>query len=125
MPQEMLSKDRIYVKDLVDVITFFLDHGYEQYGMFNVGTGSSTSWEDVVRIIGYATGKDIETQWMDMPDDIKQTYQYKTKADISNLQSVGYTNKFMNLEEGILDYWTNHWQEHPDILKGYWGNQNK
>ena len=36
----------------------------------------------------------------------------------------GYTSKFRTLEEGILDYWTSHWQNHPDVLKGYWGNQS-
>ena len=43
-----------------------------------------------------------------MPKEIKNQYQYITKADMKNLLKYGYKDTFYTLEEGIKDYIDNY-----------------
>ena len=52
--------------------------------------------------------KNMNIKYIDMPNEIKNQYQYKTKAEIKNLIDAGYNNNFLSLEEGIKDYVHNH-----------------
>jgi nucleoside-diphosphate-sugar epimerase len=50
----------------------------------------------------------IEIEFIDMPDDIKDKYQYFTQANINKLRSIGYTKPFYTFEEAIDDYIKNY-----------------
>lgn len=98
------KRDFIYVKDVVDVIMFFVNHP-EKKGIYNVGTGKARSFNDLVFSVFKCLGLPPSIEYVDMPAEIdREKYQYFTQADISKLRKAGYTRKFTELEEGVADY---------------------
>ncbi len=96
-------RDFIYVKDAVEIVTFFVDHASIN-GIFNVGTGRSETWNDLAQGLFKAAAKSLSVEYIDMPEELKSRYQYFTQADIFKLRQAGYQNQLMNLEQGIGDY---------------------
>lgn len=97
------KRDFVYVEDICDVISFFLEHG-EISGIFNVGTGKARTFLDLGYAIFSALEKEPKIIFKEMPDDIKKHYQYFTEADLCNLRALGYTKEFTSLEEGVKKY---------------------
>ena len=95
-------RDFIYVKDLVDVNLWFLEHP-DVTGIFNVGTGHSESFNAVATAVmaWYQRGK---IEYIPFPDHLKGHYQRFTEADISLLRSVGYSGEFKTVAEGVKAY---------------------
>ena len=97
------KRDFIYVKDAVNVVMFFFDH-HEVNGIFNVGTGAARTWNDLAHAIFKAVGKPAKIEYIEMPEILRDKYQYFTQADMSKLRRVGYKNQFTTLEDAVLDY---------------------
>jgi ADP-L-glycero-D-manno-heptose 6-epimerase len=102
-------RDFIYVKDVIDVI-FWLTENTPKSGIYNVGSGRARSFSSLVDAVCSTIDSDdkIEIEFIDMPEDIKDKYQYFTQANINKLRSVGYTKPFFSLEEAIDDYIQNY-----------------
>jgi ADP-L-glycero-D-manno-heptose 6-epimerase len=49
--------------------------------------------------------------FIDMPEDIRDKYQYFTEADMHKLRAAGYTKEFYSLEKGVDDYVRNYLRE--------------
>jgi len=100
-------RDFIYVKDLLSVC-YWLMENQPASGIYNLGTGKARSFEDLVKAT-YA-GLDLEPviQYIDMPEDIRDKYQYFTEANMSKLKNAGYVQEFWSLEKGIGDYVRNY-----------------
>lgn len=96
-------RDFVYVFDVVSVILFFLEHSNIS-GIFNVGTGAANSYNKIAELVFHELKKEKNICYVDMPDAIKNGYQYYTKASIMKLREVGYTRRFMSIEEGVHDY---------------------
>ena len=47
-------------------------------------------------------------EFIDMPEDIRDKYQYFTEASMQKLRDAGYANDFYSLEEGVEDYVRNY-----------------
>jgi ADP-L-glycero-D-manno-heptose 6-epimerase len=94
-------RDFVYIDDVVDVNMFFLDHP-EISGIFNVGTGKARSFLDIAKTIQKKM-KCLIT-YRPFPESLVGKYQMFTEADMTKLQSVGYTNAPVELEDGICDY---------------------
>lgn len=101
------KRDFIYIKDVMRVILFFLEHG-KISGIFNVGTGKARTFLDLANALFSAINLTPEVKFIDMPSGIKDKYQYFTQADISFLGKIGYSKKFTELEEGVRDYVQNY-----------------
>jgi ADP-L-glycero-D-manno-heptose 6-epimerase len=73
-------------------------------GLYNLGTGEARSFTDLVKST-YA-GLDLapNIEFIDMPMDIRETYQYFTEASMEKLKAAGYKTGFTSLEEGVQDY---------------------
>ena len=99
-------RDFIYVKDVVDVLLFFMKEDVP-CGIYNLGTGMARTFNDLVRSVFNAMGKEEHIVYIDTPEDIRDTYQYFTEAEMEKLRSAGYDQPFHSLEEGIQDYVTN------------------
>jgi ADP-L-glycero-D-manno-heptose 6-epimerase len=97
------SRDFIYVKDLTDVLLFFLEK-HPANAIYNLGTGKARTFLDLARGTFRAMDLEPNISFIDTPADIRDTYQYFTEADMSKLRSAGYTEPFFGLEEGIEDY---------------------
>nr|CAX68904.1 ADP-L-glycero-D-manno-heptose-6-epimerase [uncultured bacterium] len=97
------KRDFVYVKDVVDVIMFFMDH-VKVNGIFNVGTGKARTWNDLARALFSAVDKSPVIQYVEMPESLRPRYQYFTEADMSSLFAAGYDKNFRSLEDAIVDY---------------------
>ena len=97
------KRDFIYVKDCIKVLLWFLKNPNKS-GIFNVGTGVSRTFLDLVSNVYKEMNRNININFIEMPENIRDKYQYETIAMMSNLRSIGYKNKFCSLEEGIKDY---------------------
>ncbi|MBC7849012.1 MAG: ADP-glyceromanno-heptose 6-epimerase [Chitinophagaceae bacterium] len=77
-------------------------------GLYNLGTGQARTFEDLVR----ATFKGVDTEpkieFIDMPEDIRDKYQYFTEARMDKLREAGYPHAFYSLEDGVVDYVRNY-----------------
>jgi ADP-L-glycero-D-manno-heptose 6-epimerase len=100
-------RDFIYVKDVVKVCAWFLDE-HPASGLYNLGTGRARSFYDLVRATFAGLGLEPDIRFIDMPEDIRDKYQYFTEADMQKLIHAGYKDHFYSLEEGIGDYVRNY-----------------
>ena len=100
-------RDFVYVKDVVDVIVWLLQHP-EVSGLFNVGTGEARSFYDLAKATWNAMGMEEKIEFVEMPESIRDRYQYFTQADMHKLREAGYTKPMTSLEEGVADYVQNY-----------------
>jgi ADP-L-glycero-D-manno-heptose 6-epimerase len=96
-------RDFIYVQDIVDLIVYFLDASPPS-GLYNAGTGRSRSFNDLASAIFSALNLPARIEYFDMPESIKDSYQYVTEADIIKLMATGCPYRPQSLEEGIEQY---------------------
>lgn len=100
-------RDFIYVKDCAHVVTWLLAHPSIS-GLFNLGTGQARSWLDLGRSLFAALDQPETIAFIDMPEALREKYQYYTQADMGRLRSIGYDAPFTSLEDGVADYVRNH-----------------
>ncbi len=96
-------RDFVYVKDVCSVILWFLQH-QSVSGLFNVGTGKAQSFRELAEATFKALDLEPNIEYIDMPLNLREKYQYYTKAEISKLRDVGCNVKFSDLDEGASDY---------------------
>lgn len=97
------SRDFIYVKDVVDVLLFFLEKRPPN-AIYNLGTGKARTFLDLATGTFSALHLEPNISFIDTPADIRDTYQYFTQAEMGKLRAAGYQEPFYGLEEGIEDY---------------------
>jgi ADP-L-glycero-D-manno-heptose 6-epimerase len=100
-------RDFIYVKDAVDMTLFFLENP-EVSGIFNVGTGNARNWNDLATATFAAMGIEPNIEYIDMPDILRDKYQYFTQATMDKLRAVGYSKDTATLEDAVTDYVQNY-----------------
>ncbi len=100
-------RDFIYVKDLVSVCVFLMEHR-KNSGIYNLGTGIARSFNDLGKSTFVAMGKEVNINYIDTPADIRDKYQYFTEANMNKLKSIGYDKPFYTLEEGVKEYVQNY-----------------
>lgn len=96
-------RDFVYVEDCVQTIRWMLDHDFAS-DIYNIGTGQARSWLDLAHAMFDAMGKDPEIEFIEMPIEIRDRYQYYTQADMEKLKNAGYLNNGFSLEDGVKDY---------------------
>lgn len=79
----------------------------EVFGIYNVGSGIPRTFNDIARIISSTLNRECHIEYIDMPEGLKEQYQYHTQADISKLRSIGYNTPMTSLEKGISEYINN------------------
>ncbi len=97
------QRDFIYVEDICDVV-WFLMNKRKSSGLFNLGSGKARTFLDLSRAVFQAVGKEPKIQFIDTPEDIRDTYQYFTEAPMTKLRQAGYDKGFTSLEEGVGTY---------------------
>ena len=96
-------RDFVYVKDVTSVCLYLMDKAPES-GLYNLGTGIARSFLDLTKATFKALNKTAEISFIDTPEDIRDKYQYYTKANMSKLIESGYSKPFYTLEDGVKDY---------------------
>lgn len=114
-------RDFIYVKDVIEVCYWLMESHTKVVnfpkvdnlvsGIYNLGTGQARSFNALVR--STFAGLDLQPQidYIDMPEDIQDKYQYFTEASMDKLKAAGYTKDFYSLEKGVDDYVRNYLSE--------------
>jgi ADP-L-glycero-D-manno-heptose 6-epimerase len=105
-------RDFIYVEDVVRVILWLLASGNVN-GIFNVGTGKARSFRDLIVAAYGALGIRPNIEYIDMPVQIRNSYQYFTQASVDRLQAAGYNGGFTSLEDAVGVYVRN-FLDQPD-----------
>lgn len=103
----MQARDFIYVKDLIDVCIFLMYHR-KNSGIYNLGSGKARTFLDLVNATFKAINKESNISYIDIPEDIRETYQYFTEANMNKLKQIGFTQEFTSLEDGVEDYVKNY-----------------
>ena len=96
-------RDFVYVKDVVEVCFFLLNHRRDS-GIYNLGSGTARTFMALALSTFEALGRPANIYFKDTPEDIRDKYQYYTRADMQKLHGIGYPNAFASLEDGIRDY---------------------
>jgi len=97
------KRDFVYVDDAVDVVLYFLDHP-EVNGLFNCGTSQAATWLELTGALFAALGLPPQIDFVDMPESIRDRYQYFTQSDGTKLRAAGYTRPFRTVTEGVREY---------------------
>ncbi|WP_411274588.1 ADP-glyceromanno-heptose 6-epimerase [Daejeonella sp.] len=100
-------RDFVYVKDVVDVLYFFMHHRKDS-GIYNLGSGTARTFHDLATNTFKALGEPVNISFVPTPEDIRQKYQYFTEATMDKLKLIGYSKHFHTLEEGVDDYVRNY-----------------
>ncbi len=99
------KRDFIYVDDAIAVLRWLIDRPAVS-GIFNIGTGHARSFRDLALAMFAALGSAPNIDYIDMPQAIRDKYQYFTQSDVENLRRAGYTAAFTPLEEAVGRYVT-------------------
>jgi ADP-L-glycero-D-manno-heptose 6-epimerase len=103
-------RDFVYVKDVVNVIGWMMramvngEWATAKNGLYNLGTGTARSFNDLVKATFAGLDREPHIVFIDMPEDIRDKYQYFTEANMRKLHDAGYAAPFYPLEEGVGDY---------------------
>lgn len=100
-------RDFVYVDDVAAICFWLMENNIES-GLYNLGTGNARTFDDLVKVT--FTAMDIESviEYIDMPEDIRDKYQYFTEADMNKLKIAGYTKGFYSVEDGVGEYVKNY-----------------
>jgi len=101
-------RDFIYVKDILKVCFWLMQTAGIPSALYNLGTGKARSFIDLVNATYQALDKPSNINFIDMPEDIRDKYQYFTEANMKKLKDAGYDQPFYSLEEGVGDYVKNY-----------------
>lgn len=97
------ERDFLYIKDAVAMTLFFLERK-DIGGIFNVGSGKARNWNDLAKAIFVAMNKQLNIEYIDMPSEIRNQYQYHTCSDTEKIHKAGYLKSVMSMEAGVEDY---------------------
>ena len=100
-------RDFVYVKDAAAMTLHFLLNS-RAGGIFNIGGGTTVSWNRLAGAVFSAMERPVSIEYIDMPESIRNTYQYRTCADISKIRATGYSAAIGSVEESVQDYIRNY-----------------
>ncbi len=98
------ARDFVHVADVTAVCLWLLQGGASASGIFNLGSGRARTFNHLAGAVFSALGKPAAIDYIDTPQDIRDTYQYFTEADLAKLRGAGYSAPMRSLEEGITSY---------------------
>lgn len=97
------KRDFIYVHDIAEICFYMLEH-QPANGLYNAGTGKAETFLELADAVFEAMGKRPKIDFIDIPEDIRETYQYFTQADMRKLKAEGYNKEMYALRDGIKTY---------------------
>jgi ADP-L-glycero-D-manno-heptose 6-epimerase len=110
-------RDFVSVDDVVKVNLDFLDHR-DRSGIFNLGTGRATSFNEVAAaVINACRAREGQArksladlvsegaiEYVPFPPELVGKYQSYTQADTSRLRAAGYAAPMLDIDEGVGRY---------------------
>ena len=112
VPDGGQRRDFVHVDDCVAAMLWLMEQPHAS-GLFNCGSGTARSFEDLVLAVYATMNRAPEIRYVPMPDDLKGKYQYFTEARMDRLRAAGFSNPATALEDGVARY-VRHLLSHPD-----------
>ncbi len=100
------GRDFVYVKDAVDMTLHFMEN--RTGGLFNVGSGRMNTWNALADAIFKALDLPKNVEFVDMPEHLRERYQYQTQADLTRIRAAGFAAEITPLDEAVADYVQNY-----------------
>jgi ADP-L-glycero-D-manno-heptose 6-epimerase len=101
------KRDFVYIRDCVEILWWLLNHR-EANGIFNLGTGQARTWNDLIRAVFAALERPVGIDYIEMPEVLREQYQYFTEARMDKLRAADCPVRFRPLEDAVGDYVKNH-----------------
>lgn len=104
-------RDFVYVKDVVRAMIELIAAGKKKpsiSGIYNLGTGEARSFHDLAKATFKAMDLEPNIEFIDMPVELRNQYQYYTQAEMGKLKKALPKFKFMKLEDAVSDYVRGH-----------------
>jgi ADP-L-glycero-D-manno-heptose 6-epimerase len=110
------ERDFLYVKDAAEMTIFFGDvpervNGQETAGIYNLASGVASTWMDLVQPIFEILDRPPSIEFIEMPEILRERYQYHTCGSIQKLRAIGYGRPLAPLREAVTDYVRNYLME--------------
>jgi ADP-L-glycero-D-manno-heptose 6-epimerase len=102
------KRDFLYVKDAVTMTLHFAEKGLGSTGLYNIGSGEANTWLSLTHAIFAALEKNPQIDFIEMPDILKEKYQYFTQANTQKLKQSGYSSVTTPLVQAVKDYVQNY-----------------
>ncbi len=99
------KRDFLYVKDAIEIVMEFFKKPKIR-GIYNLGSGVAKTWNDLANALFKALGQKPNIEYIEMPEILRDKYQYFTQADLKKLRAAGVQHKFMDLDGAVADYVT-------------------
>lgn len=112
-------RDFVYVKDITRWTLELLKQDGKNSGIYNMGYGEARTWVDLARAIFENLGRPMKIDWIDIPSNIRQQYQYFTEAKTDRLMSLGLSAPQWPIEKGVSDYVKNYLLKPRDSRSAY------
>ena len=97
------SRDFVYIKDLLNMVEWIWESKVNN-GLYNIGTGKANTFLDLASFTFKAMHLEPKINFIDTPEDIRDTYQYYTQAEMGKLFNNGFNKKLFSLEDAIKEY---------------------
>jgi ADP-L-glycero-D-manno-heptose 6-epimerase len=98
-------RDFVYVKDVVRWMHELMEKKPES-GIYNMGSGQARTWLDMANSLFQAMNKESKIKWLEMPENIRNQYQYFTEANMQKWATAKMSAPEWPLEKAINDYVT-------------------
>jgi ADP-L-glycero-D-manno-heptose 6-epimerase len=108
-------RDFVYVKNCIQVLWWLLQSPAVN-GIFNLGTGTARTWNDLIKAVFAAMGIKPNIEYIEMPEGLRNQYQYFTQAEMDKLRQAGCPVDFSPLEDSVRDYVVNYLQQTDPYL---------
>lgn len=108
------KRDFLYLKDAVDM-TIHLAVTKSATGLFNIGSGQARTWIDLANAVFAALSLPAQIEFIEMPAQIRDKYQYFTQASIEKLKATGHNGPMFSLEQAVADYVQNYLVPHRHL----------
>lgn len=102
------KRDFLYVKDAVKMLWHLACVNTDAHGLFNIGSGRAETWNSLVDAAFAALGKERNVTYIEMPEHLRDRYQYYTCAEMDKLHAAGYTAEAGSLADSVRDYLVNY-----------------
>jgi ADP-L-glycero-D-manno-heptose 6-epimerase len=100
-------RDFVYVKDVTEWILELM-RVRPQSGIYNMGFGQARTWLNLAEPLFSSLGQAVKIDYIDMPENIRNQYQYFTEADMSKWFGQKLSKPRWSVQDGVSDYVQNY-----------------
>lgn len=109
------KRDFVYVKDVTAWMVELIQKT-PRSGIYNMGFGTARTWNDLAKAGFQAMGRPVSIEYIEMPGNIRDQYQYYTEARMQKWFAQGLSAPKWPIEEGVSDYIRNYLSKDGSFL---------